>query len=60
MDRKKSTSVVSPVHDDGKLKQMIDVSLHVPIGKGEYGPAEDAHMVLDNLVSSYLMRLLRS
>jgi D-sedoheptulose 7-phosphate isomerase len=25
----------------------------------EYGPAEDAHMVLDHLLGSYLMRLLR-
>ena len=46
--------------DGGKMKEMVDVSLHVPTEKGEYGPAEDAHMVLDNLVSSYLMRLVRS
>ena len=46
--------------DGGKMKEMADVSLHVPTEKGEYGPAEDAHMVLDHLVSSYLMRLVRS
>ena len=46
--------------DGGKMKEMVDVSLHVPTEKGEYGPAEDAHMVLDHLVSSYLMRLVRS
>ena len=46
--------------DGGKIKEMVDVSLHVPTEKGEYGPAEDAHMVLDHLVSSYLMRLVRS
>ena len=45
--------------DGGKMKEMVDVSLHVPTEKGEYGPAEDAHMVLDHLVSSYLMRLVR-
>lgn len=44
--------------DGGKMKEMVDVSLHVPTGKGEYGPAEDAHMVLDHLVSNYLMRLV--
>ena len=46
--------------DGGKMKEMVDVSLHVPTEKGEYGPAEDAHMVLDHLVSNYLMRLVRS
>ena len=46
--------------DGGKMKEMVDVSIHVPTEKGEYGPAEDAHMVLDHLVSSYLMRLVRS
>ena len=46
--------------DGGKMKEMIDVSLHVPTEKGEYGPAEDAHMVLDHLVSNYLMRFVRN
>ena len=46
--------------DGGKMKEMVDVSLHVPTEKGEYGPAEDAHMVLDHLVSNYLMRVVRS
>jgi len=46
--------------DGGKMKEMVGVSLHVPTEKGEYGPAEDAHMVLDHLISNYLMRLVRS
>ena len=46
--------------DGGKMKEMVDVSLHVPTEKGEYGPAEDAHMVLDHLISNYLMRFVRS
>ena len=46
--------------DGGKMKEMVDVSLHVPTEKGEYGPAEDAHMVLDHLISNYLMRLVRN
>ena len=60
MGRKKSTTVNLSFFDGRKLKQMIDVSLHVPTGKGEYGPAEDAHLILDHLVSSYLMRVVRS
>jgi D-sedoheptulose 7-phosphate isomerase len=44
----------------GKLKEMADLVVHVPTGKGEYGPAEDAHMVLDHLVGAYLIRLVRN
>lgn len=46
--------------DGGKMKEMVDVSVHVPTEKGEYGPAEDAHMVMDHLVSNYLMRFVRN
>jgi D-sedoheptulose 7-phosphate isomerase len=46
--------------DGGKLKNKADISVHVPTGKGEYGPAEDAHMVLDHLVSNYLMRFIKN
>ena len=60
MGRKKSTTVSLSFFDGVKMKEMVDVSLHVPTEKGEYGPAEDAHMVLDHLISNYLMRLVRS
>jgi D-sedoheptulose 7-phosphate isomerase len=56
----RATTVAITGFDGGKMKKMVDVSLHVPTEKGEYGPAEDAHMVLDHLVSNYLMRLVRS
>ena len=46
--------------DGGKMREMVDISVHVPTEKGEYGPAEDAHMVLDHLVSNYLMRFVRN
>jgi D-sedoheptulose 7-phosphate isomerase len=45
--------------DGGKLKDMVDISVHVPTDKGEYGPAEDGHMVLDHLVGNYLMRFVK-
>ncbi|HIL03525.1 MAG TPA: SIS domain-containing protein [Candidatus Thioglobus autotrophicus] len=41
--------------DGGKLKEIVDVTVHVPTEKGEYGPAEDVHMMLDHLITSYLM-----
>ena len=40
--------------DGGELRKIVDVSVHVPAEKGEYGPAEDGHMVLDHLIGSYL------
>ena len=45
--------------DGGKVKSMVDISLHVPTIEGEYGPAEDIHMIFDHLISNYLMRFIR-
>ena len=42
------------------MKQMTDESDHVPTAPKEYGPAEDAHMVLDHLVGAYLMRFIHT
>ena len=55
-----SVTVGISAFDGGKMKEMVDISVHVPTEKGEYGPAEDAHMVLDHLISNYLMRLVRN
>jgi len=41
--------------DGGKLKDICDISIHVRTPKGEYGPVEDIHMIIDHLVSHYLM-----
>jgi len=51
-------TVAITAFDGGKMKQMAETCVHVPTGKKEYGPAEDAHMILDHLVGSYLMRVL--
>jgi len=45
--------------DGGKMKEMADICVHVPTENGEYGPAEDAHMVLDHLIGAYLMKLIK-
>lgn len=52
-------TVAITAFDGGKLKLMADEGVHVPTALKEYGPAEDAHMVLDHLVGAYLMRLVR-
>lgn len=46
--------------DGGKLRQMADECVHVPTEAKEYGPAEDAHLILNHLVGNYLMRLVKS
>ncbi len=46
--------------DGGKMKALADDGIHVPTAPKEYGPAEDAHMILDHLIGSYLMRFVRN
>ncbi|MBF0142078.1 MAG: SIS domain-containing protein [Magnetococcales bacterium] len=46
--------------DGGQLRRIARYGVHVPTALGEYGPVEDGHMVLDHLVSSYLIRLCRA
>jgi D-sedoheptulose 7-phosphate isomerase len=45
--------------DGGKMKGMADLGVHVPTAPKEYGPAEDAHLVLDHLTAAYLMRYVK-
>ncbi|MBL7687562.1 MAG: SIS domain-containing protein [Bdellovibrionaceae bacterium] len=51
---KGATTVGLTGFDGGELASMVDLNLHVPTAKGEYGPVEDAHMVIDHLVGAYL------
>jgi D-sedoheptulose 7-phosphate isomerase len=46
--------------DGGRMKAMADEGIHVPTEIREYGPAEDAHLVLNHLVGAYLMRFVRA
>jgi len=52
-------TVAITAFDGGKLKLMADEGIHVPTAPKEYGPAEDAHMVLDHLIGAYLMRWVK-
>jgi D-sedoheptulose 7-phosphate isomerase len=40
--------------DGGRMRQIAGLSVHLETPKGEYGPVEDFHMILDHLVTSYL------
>lgn len=53
-------TVALTAFDGGKMKQMSDECVHVPTAPKEYGPAEDAHMVLDHLIGAYLMRFIHA
>ncbi|HID69074.1 MAG TPA: SIS domain-containing protein [Desulfobacterales bacterium] len=52
-------TVALTAFDGGEMKKIADVGIHVPTDFKEYGPAEDAHMILDHLVTAYLMRIIR-
>ena len=41
-----------------ELKKNANHGICITTGTNEYGPAEDAHMVIDHLVSAYLTRLI--
>lgn len=44
--------------DGGALRALCDVVVHVQSEKGEYGPVEDIHLILEHLITGYLcMRL---
>jgi D-sedoheptulose 7-phosphate isomerase len=52
-------TVAITAFDGGRMKSLASQGIHVPTDLKEYGPAEDAHLVLDHLVSAYLMRYVR-
>jgi D-sedoheptulose 7-phosphate isomerase len=54
------TTVAITAFDGGKIKSMADQGIHVPTDFKEYGPAEDAHMVLDHLIGAYLLRAVKN
>ena len=40
--------------DGGELLEMCDYVIHAKAKKGEYGPVEDIHMIIDHMVTSFL------
>jgi D-sedoheptulose 7-phosphate isomerase len=43
----------------GKLKEISDVVVHVKSDAGEYGPVEDAHLVLNHILAHWFQFSLR-
>lgn len=46
--------------DGGKLKSLCDLVVQVETPKGEYGPVEDLHMILNHILSNWLIMHLKS
>jgi len=42
--------------DGGALRPLCDLGVHIETPKGEYGPVEDIHMVLDHLCGAFLLK----
>jgi len=45
--------------DGGRLKDISDILIHVKSEKGEYGPVEDIHMIMDHLLANWLQYQVR-
>ncbi|MFH1761680.1 MAG: SIS domain-containing protein [bacterium] len=39
----------------GLLKEISDILIHVQTPQGEFGPVEDVHLIIDHLVSTWLI-----
>lgn len=44
----------------GKLKEMCDVIIHVKTETGEYGPVEDAHLIMNHILAHWFQNKLMS
>jgi D-sedoheptulose 7-phosphate isomerase len=45
--------------DGGRLREVSDIVIHVKSNKGEYGPVEDIHIILNHMITTFLtFRLL--
>tara|TARA_A100001011_G_C14101047_1_gene752795 strand:- start:73 stop:675 length:603 start_codon:yes stop_codon:yes gene_type:complete len=42
--------------DGGNLSKISQNLIHIPTEIGDYGPAEDGHLIINHLVSNYLLR----
>ena len=45
--------------EGGKLKDICDLSIHVKSLNGEYGPVEDAHLVINHILAHWFQNKLK-
>ena len=46
--------------DGGQMKSLCHLCIHVETPKGEYGPVEDIHLIVDHLVTGYIRARLQA
>ncbi len=46
--------------DGGKLSKICDIKIHVKTNKGEYGPTEDAHLIINHILAHWFQGTIRS
>lgn len=46
--------------DGGRLSKLCDHVIHVISNKGEYGPVEDIHLIINHMITSHLMLTLQN
>ena len=57
-NKKGNTTIGLLGFDGGNLSEICKSIIHIKTPKGEYGPVEDMHMILDHLLANYLMRII--
>jgi D-sedoheptulose 7-phosphate isomerase len=55
-NEKGGTTICFVGFDGGTLKEISHLAIHTPNSKGDYGPIEDLHVILDHLIVSYLVK----
>ena len=45
--------------DGGKLSNLCDVKIHAHAQKGEYGPVEDAHLIINHVMAHWFQNKLK-
>ncbi|HWX09387.1 MAG TPA: SIS domain-containing protein [Gaiellaceae bacterium] len=55
-NEKGAVTVALTGFDGGPLAEMAQLVVHAPTNKGEYGPVEDVHLIVNHLVAAFLMQ----
>lgn len=50
------TSIAFVGFEGGKLREVAKIALFTPNPKGDYGPIEDIHMIIDHMLVTYLVK----
>ncbi|HIJ84964.1 MAG: phosphoheptose isomerase [Magnetococcales bacterium] len=59
-EEKGGTVIALVGFDGGLLGKMAHHVLKISTNKGEYGPVEDAHLILDHVITTFLTTLLKA